>query len=225
MLQFTQRISFIFFAISLAIALFVNFKVNPTWVESQLQYQTYKNEQDQLVYRNNDQEMLIGNLVAYAESPLRQSVLDNQVQKPAFTQQWVFKDSPDNVLLLKADFHFGFWSLLPALVAIVLCLLTREPLVALLGGIVAGAVMLGRFDITHEVFIPNLATSSAASILILYLWLLGGLMGMWAKTGAAQAFADHMSKHYVKGPRSAKLVTWFLGLIFFKKVMVLLILF
>lgn len=216
MLQFTKRISFIFFVISLACAFFVNFKVNPTWVESQLQYQTYSNSQNQLAYRSNGQETLIGNLVPYAQSPLRQSVLNNQQQKPAFSQQWVFKDSPDNVLLLKADFHFEFWSLLPALVAVVLCLMTREPLVALLGGIVVGAVMLGRFDITHEVFIPNLATSSAASILILYLWLLGGLMGMWAKTGAAQAFADHMSQHYVKGPRSAKLVTWFLGLVFFQ---------
>lgn len=216
MLQFTTRISFIFFVICLASALFVNFNVNPTWVESQLQYQTYNNAQDQLAYKSNGQEMLIGNLVAYSESPLRQSVLNNLEQKPAFSEQWVFKDTPENVLLLKADFHFGFWSLLPALVAVVLCLMTREPLVALLGGIVVGAVMLGRFDITHQVFIPNLATTSAASILILYLWLLGGLMGMWAKTGAAQAFADHMSQHYVKGPRSAKVVTWFLGIIFFQ---------
>lgn len=216
MLQFTKRISFIFFVICLASALFVNFKVNPTWVESQLQYQTYNNAQDQLAYRSNGQEMIIGNLVAYAESPLRQSVLNNLEQKPALSEQWVFKDTPENVLLLKADFHFGFWSLLPALVAVVLCLMTREPLVALFGGIVVGAVMLGRFDITHQVFIPNLATTSAASILILYLWLLGGLMGMWAKTGAAQAFADHMSQHYVKGPRSAKVVTWFLGIIFFQ---------
>ena len=216
MFEFTKRISFIFFVLSLATAFFINFKVNPTWVETQLQYQTYSNELGQLAYSSSGQEVLIKDLVPYAESSLRQSSLDNQQSNPPIDEQWVYKDSTENVVLLKADFHFGLWSLLPAMVAIVLCLMTREPLVALLGGIVVGAVMLGRFDITHEVFIPNIGTSSAASILILYLWLLGGLMGMWAKTGAAQAFADHMSQHYVKGPRSAKLITWFLGLVFFQ---------
>jgi Na+/H+ antiporter NhaC len=66
------------------------------------------------------------------------------------------------------------------------------------------------------VLIPNIATSSAASILILYLWLLGALMGIWAKTGAAQAFAETMSRNFVKGPKSAKVITWFLGIIFFQ---------
>lgn len=216
MYQFTKRFSSIFFVISLVGACYVNFKINPTWVETQLQYQTYHNELGQLSYRASGKEVLINNPVPYAESPLRQSTLDNQLTQPPISQQWVYINSIDKVVLIKADFHFGIWSLLPALVAIILCLMTREPLVALFGGIVVGAVMLGRFDITHDVFIPNLATSSAASILILYLWLLGGLMGMWAKTGAAQAFADHMSQHYVKGPRSAKLVTWFLGLVFFQ---------
>ncbi len=216
MFQFTKRISFILFVLSLATAFFINFNVSPTWVESQLQYQTYNNELGQLAFRASGQENVIEDLVPYSESPLRQSMLNIQQSKPSLSQQWVYKNTIEDVVLLKADFHFGIWSLLPALVAVVLCLMTREPLVALFCGIVIGAVMLGRFDITHEVFIPNIGTSSAASILILYLWLLGGLMGMWAKTGAAQAFAHHMSQHYVKGPRSAKVVTWFLGLVFFQ---------
>ena len=52
--------------------------------------------------------------------------------------------------------------------------------------------------------------------MLLYLWLLGGLMGIWARTGAAKAFADLMTKHIVKGPRSAKFVAWVLGVIFFQ---------
>ena len=59
-------------------------------------------------------------------------------------------------------------------------------------------------------------TKNAAGILLLYLWLLGGLMGVWARTGAAQAFAQLMTKHVVKGPRTAKLVAWALGIIFFQ---------
>lgn len=41
-------------------------------------------------------------------------------------------------------------------------------------------------------------------------------MGMWSKTGAAQAFATYMTKHFVRGPRSAKFIAWMMGLIFFQ---------
>jgi Na+/H+ antiporter NhaC len=41
-------------------------------------------------------------------------------------------------------------------------------------------------------------------------------MGIWSRTGAAQAFADFMTKHFVSGPRSAKLVAWTLGVVFFQ---------
>ena len=61
-----------------------------------------------------------------------------------------------------------------------------------------------------------MSTKSAAGIMLLYLWLLGGLMGIWARTGAAKAFAEMMTKHVVRGPRSAKFVAWFLGVIFFQ---------
>ena len=145
MFQFTKRISFILFVLSLATAFFINFNVNPTWVESQLQYQTYNNELGQLAFRASGQENVIEDLVPYSESPLRQSMLNIQQSKPSLSQQWVYKNTIEDVVLLKADFHFGIWSLLPALVAVVLCLMTREPLVALFCGIVIGAVMLGRF--------------------------------------------------------------------------------
>jgi Na+/H+ antiporter NhaC len=220
MFQITKQFSLIFFTISLVAAFYINFKIAPTWVESQLQYQTFITDDNQNAYIAAGKENIIDNVLDYSQSPLRQSALDRQQSQPDPKQQWVKIPAQGNdseyLVLLKADFHFGLWSLLPAFVAVVLCLVTREPLVSLLGGIVIGAVMLGRFDIPHEVFIPTVGTSSAASILILYLWLLGGLMGIWSKTGAAQAFADHMSLHYVKGPRSAKLITWFLGVIFFQ---------
>ncbi|WP_252176304.1 Na+/H+ antiporter NhaC family protein [Endozoicomonas sp. 4G] len=118
--------------------------------------------------------------------------------------------------LLKPVSHYGIWSLLPGLITIALCLFTREPLTALLGGIVIGAFMLGRYDLTDKVLIPNLAKEGSATILLLYLWLLGGLLGVWSKTGAAQAFAKFMTQHFVKGQRSAKLVAWLLGIFFFQ---------
>ncbi|MDB4589915.1 hypothetical protein OAE15_02235, partial [Verrucomicrobiales bacterium] len=118
--------------------------------------------------------------------------------------------------MLEAKFHFGFWSLLPAVIAIALCLVTKEAMTALLSGVVVGAFMLGRFDITDAVLLPSLGSSSAAGIILLYLWLLGGLMGIWSRTGAAQAFAEFMTNHFVQGPRSAKFVSWLMGVIFFQ---------
>jgi len=113
-------------------------------------------------------------------------------------------------------YHYGLWSLLPAFVTILLSILTREPLTALLCGVVVGAFMMGQYDLTDQILIPSMANVSTAGVLLLYLWLLGGLLGVWSKTGAAQAFADYMIKHFVKGQRSAKLVTWLLGVLFFQ---------
>ena len=112
--------------------------------------------------------------------------------------------------------HFRYWSLLPALMAIALCWITKEPLTSLIGGIVAGALLLQKYNITEEVFVAELMSKNAAGVLVLYLWLLGALMGIWSKTGAAQAFGELMTKKFVKGPRSAKLVAWCLGVLFFQ---------
>jgi Na+/H+ antiporter NhaC len=113
-------------------------------------------------------------------------------------------------------YHFGAWSLFPAFVTVTLCLLTREPLTSLFSGVVVGALIMGQYNLTDQILIPSLAQTSTAGLLLLYLWLLGGLLGVWSKTGAAQAFADYMTTHFVSGPKSAKLVTWCLGVLFFQ---------
>lgn len=197
-------------------ALYVNLSVPATWIESRLQYQTTQNDEGQWEYIARGKRQLISTTTPYGQSPLRQSQLNSVTQAPELKQQWVSISDVDGPILIKADYHYGLWSLLPAFVAIALCLISREPLLALFSGIVVGAFMLGKFDVSSDVLIPNIATTDAASILILYLWLLGGLMGIWAKTGAAQAFAQMMSERFVTGPRSAKLVTWMLGLLFFQ---------
>ncbi len=112
--------------------------------------------------------------------------------------------------------HFGIWSILPAIVTLGFCICFREPLPALLLGIISGALVLARYDLTEEVFLPGLASTRSAGIVLLYLWLLGGLMGVWSRTGAGIAFADWTCKRFVRGPRSAKLVAWVLGVLFFQ---------
>ena len=208
--------------LGLLASLFVAAKVDVQWIEQKTTYNTYKNDAGQLAYTFKGAETLIEEVVAYGQSPLRQEVLSSTSDKPENEKQWVVETITKNGVeekqysLLEAKFHFGFWSLLPALVAIGLCLVTKEALTALFSGVVVGAFMLGRFDITDAVLLPSLGSKSAAAIILLYLWLLGGLMGIWSRTGAAQAFAEFMTAHFVKGPRSAKFVSWLMGVLFFQ---------
>ena len=215
-----RRSALLVFVLSIIASIYVFSEVPPQWREQALLFDTYTNESGELVYKYRGKEQPVVDPVPYEQSILRQAALDNVTERPEINEQWVYKVEPGQsepqYMQLKLKFHYGIWSLLPAFMAIALCLITKEPITALLGGIVTGAIMLGRFDIIDDVLIPNLATTGAAGLLILYLWLLGGLMGIWGKTGAAQAFATYMTKHFVRGPRSAKLVAWSLGVLFFQ---------
>lgn len=110
--------------------------------------------------------------------------------------------------------HFGFWSLLPPLVAIVLAFWTREVISALFVGIALGGVISGNLNIIQGYLIPSIGTEDFALILLVYLWSLGGLIGIWTRTGGAQKFAAWASKKIVRGPKTAKFFTWLMGLIF-----------
>ena len=208
----TALIAFIFAILS---AVYIKQFIPPHWVEQSYVYDVSTDALGVSSYTYKEQRIIIDAVVSYENSPLNQQNLNNISTSPTLKQQWV-TDENQQLKLLKPAFHFGIGSLLPALITIILCLLTREPLTALLGGVVVGAIMLGRYDLTDKVIIPNLAQEGTAALLLLYLWLLGGLLGIWSKTGAAQAFANYMTKHFVKGRKSAKVVSWLLGMLFFQ---------
>lgn len=112
------------------------------------------------------------------------------------------------------DGHFGIWSIMPPLVAIVLAFWTREVVSALFIGICLGGVIAGDLNIVEGFLIPSIGTESFALILLVYLWALGGLIGIWTRTGGAETFAVWASNLIVRGPRSAKFFTWIMGLVF-----------
>jgi len=203
-------------------SLYVAAKVDVHWVEQKSTFNTYNNDAGELAYTFKGEETLIEDVVPYEASPLRQEALSKSSEKPELDSQWIVETvtrdgvRQEQYSLLEAKFHYGAWSLLPALIAIGLCLVTKEALTALFSGVVVGAFMLGRFDITDAVLLPSLGSKSAAAIILLYLWLLGGLMGIWSRTGAAQTFAEFMTRHFVKGPKSAKFVCWLMGVLFFQ---------
>jgi len=109
---------------------------------------------------------------------------------------------------------FGFWSVVPALLTLTLCFVTREVVPSLFLGIVAGGVISGEYNIIKTFLIPGIGSKAYGEILLIYLWCLGGLTGLWTKTGGAQYFANWVGARIVKGRRSAKLFAAVMGTVF-----------
>ncbi len=112
-------------------------------------------------------------------------------------------------------------SLMPAILAIVLAFLTRRVVPALFLGIVSGGVVMfvhsgdpADLDIITRFFLPALGSETFAQILLIYLWCLGGLIGLWGKTGGALHFARVVGGRIARGPRSSLFFAWLLGVVF-----------
>jgi len=217
--------SLLFFLLSLAGGLYIGLHVPPTWSIKEINLDVSRKSDGTLFYIYKGKPKVIDHVVPMGEARLNQkriAEVNARGGRLDVKEEYVYEtrqiDGRPTTLYfqLMARRHWGLWSLLPAAVAIGMCWMTREPLISLFGGIVVGALVLAKYDVTDAVFLDSLATPDAAGVLLLYLWLLGGLLGVWNRTGAAQAFADLMTRHFVRGPRTAKLVAWFLGVIFFQ---------
>ncbi len=213
------------FVVCLGLAYYVGKYTPPTWTVNKITLDVHLNEQGEPYFTKGEgkreKKILIKNLVPFEDSQLHPEIiarLNQEKKSPSVTTEFVYEkvDGDTSYYQVNGVSHWQYWSLLPAVVAILLCWVTREPVTSLAGGVIAGAFLLGKYDITEAVLVQNLMTKSAAGITILYLWFLGGLMGIWARTGASQAFAELMTKHVVRGPKTAKLVAWMLGIIFFQ---------
>ncbi len=212
---------FFVFAVAILVSWIAGATVPPTWTVNQVTLDV-RTDADGRFYFLSEGSPVHFDPVPIGEAQLNPARVAGWQGPPPVTEEFVAavetRDGRTETVYyqLLARAHWGWWSLLPALVAVMLCWLTREPVTALSAGIVSGALLLGRYDLTGDVLIPALSTTNAAGVLLLYLWLLGGLMGVWSRTGAAQAFAELMTARFVRGPRSAKLVAWMLGVVFFQ---------
>ncbi len=119
------------------------------------------------------------------------------------------------------DFDPGWTSLLPAVVAVVLAFATRQVIVALFAGITTGGAVLffetGQWEswnVIDRFLFPAIGTQGFAQILLIYLWCLGGLVGLWDKTGGARHFAEEVGGRIARGPRSGLFFGWLVGVLF-----------
>lgn len=110
--------------------------------------------------------------------------------------------------------HYGIWSLGPPFLAIILAFWTKEVISSLFVGIAFGGIVAGNINVVDKFLLPSIGTEDFALILLVYLWSLGGLIGIWTRTGGAENFARWAGDKMVRGPRSAKFFTWLMGVVF-----------
>jgi len=115
--------------------------------------------------------------------------------------------------------NYGFWSLVPPLLAILLCVILREALISLLFAVWVGATIINYGNLwsgitkTADTLIGSVADSWNASI-ILFFFIVGGLMGIIFFSGGGQAFLKNISKK-AKDSKMAQLFTWIGGIVIF----------
>ncbi len=116
--------------------------------------------------------------------------------------------------------NFGWLSILPPLLAIVLAFVTKQVLISLFLGIFLGAMMLNNWNPFYgflrtldKYLVGSLADSWNASIII-FLLAIGGMVGVVNKMGGTVAIAEALGKK-IKSPKTAQLYTWLLGVLVF----------
>ena len=110
--------------------------------------------------------------------------------------------------------HYGWFSLAPAVATLIISFWTKNVLLGLLCGVFLGGIVTGQYNVINAYLIPSLGSERYAQILLVYLWALGGLIGIWNRNGGAQHFAITAANRFVKSRRSAKVFAWIMGVIF-----------
>ena len=113
-----------------------------------------------------------------------------------------------------------FWSLMPAIIAIALALLTKEVYASLFVGILAGGVLYSGFNFSatmEHVFVDGMITQLSdpwnVGILI-FLVVLGTIVMLMNKAGGSAAFGKWSTEH-VKTRTGAQIATIILGMLIF----------
>ncbi|MEJ2544511.1 MAG: Na+/H+ antiporter NhaC family protein [Calditrichaceae bacterium] len=125
------------------------------------------------------------------------------------------KIQPTNIRVIP-----GWLSILPALFAIALALITRQVLIALFAGVWLGATFIFGYNpftgflYTLSDYISNaLADPDRTSILIFTL-ALGGMVGVISKSGGTKGIVESISR-FASNARRGQIATWLMGVIIF----------
>lgn len=116
--------------------------------------------------------------------------------------------------------HYGIWSLLPPLVAIVLAFKTKQVLPSLFIAIFTGATIIAggnvfvAFSDTVTKYIAGSVASEWNAGIIVFDMGLGGMIGVVAASGGAKAIAEWLASK-ARNAKSGMVATWAMGLLIF----------
>ena len=118
--------------------------------------------------------------------------------------------------------QYGFWSVVPPILTIVLALVTKNVFISLLIGIFTSSMVLcGGAPLTglNDTFYSFIHTfeSSGNTITLISFLLIGALIYLIEKSGGVEGFTEVMLKKraLIKTKRGANIFTWLLGIIIF----------
>lgn len=108
-----------------------------------------------------------------------------------------------------------WWALVPALVAIILALISKEVYVSLFAGVLLGAMFVARFNPwnTFDILVTTMISSIDMKIIIFDI-LLGMIIVLLSKSGGSAAYGRWASKH-IKSKKAAQFATIWLGILIF----------
>ena len=118
--------------------------------------------------------------------------------------------------------QYGFWSVVPPILTIVLALVTKNVFISLLIGIFTSSMVLcGGAPLTglNDAFYSFIHTfeSNGNTITLISFLLIGALIFLIEKSGGVEGFTEVMLKKraLIKTKRGASIFTWLLGIIIF----------
>lgn len=118
--------------------------------------------------------------------------------------------------------QYGFWSVVPPLLTIVLALISKNVFISLFIGVLLGMLILSGWDIflgINNTFYSFVHTfeSNSNTILLMSMLLIGALIYLIEKSGGIDGFVNIMvhKRGLIKSKRGANLFTWLLGIIIF----------
>ena len=120
---------------------------------------------------------------------------------------------------------FGFWSVVPPLLTIVLAITTKEVLMSLFIGVFSGALIYSSWNpldamesmvqfIVYDALVYIDEGSAWNMQVIVICMLLGGLIGLLVRSGGSTAFGKLLEKR-IKTKKGAQGMTWLIGMLIF----------
>ena len=114
--------------------------------------------------------------------------------------------------------YYGFLSLLPALIAIILSISTKNIIVSLLTAVYIGSLIINKFNpftalismISDFMYVKIAEDSNAQTIFMMA--IIGGFVALLTSTGAANSFAKNMT-HKLDTRSKGEFLTWVGGLV------------